>query len=483
MWKFINKSGQGGIICNLDNDEDVFYNVVNFPRDHTLVEALDTIGKVKGGHLKDTCMGIVPTAQGWGVRIQRGSDPEIIWTKHINPERALILGPALGVQGNSTWVVSDFPNRIPIAQIHQILNTPTKTWPGWKAAVRGSIKPGRNRDVVKFDVTANGPPPQCNLIMEGRRIEFQEVLDRTHKGGLFNPLIEIIEDNDEDDDDNDDVNDVFDEDVMFDIFGDSDDFIPQCDAQDSRLAANPDDETNEDEVIPPISIPQAEMEARDPTPVRANAEAASQPPASASNAAPAPATNRWRPAANSNNQQQRQPPSRLKVRTNNEDLRIPLPPSDSENTTSTDGEPQAKHGRTATGANASGLAAKRQSEPEATASKAINELADKQKQADDKFNATMEQMRQANEAAASAQQVQIQTIANQQAATQEHFNTTIAATNNQLLIIQASTAEQFEKVQAQFISVTGSLNAMQAILQRLEAALPAQPAAAAATPA
>ena len=76
---YLLKSARAGIICNLDYTQEFHYNVVNFPKESTLADVIDTMDKIKHGPLKETCMGIIPTALGWGVRITKGAGPETIW--------------------------------------------------------------------------------------------------------------------------------------------------------------------------------------------------------------------------------------------------------------------------------------------------------------------------------------------------------------------------------------------------------------------
>ena len=140
----------------------------------------------------------------------------------------------------STWMIQNFPSRISIGDIHKIFNTPNTPanghciWPGWRAAVSGQIKRGKTHDVVNFLVSAETPPPNHDLFMEGRRVEITEAADTTSKGGLFNPLQEIVvdegHDDDDDDDDDDDASnperDADGDPWMRDMFSEDDTFTP-----------------------------------------------------------------------------------------------------------------------------------------------------------------------------------------------------------------------------------------------------------------
>jgi hypothetical protein len=106
--------------------------------------------------LKKSTRGIVPTYRGYALRTTKDKEAEII--RALLPETALELGPALGLQASSTWILRGVPRDANKEQIIRALSIASMTWPGWTVRPRRTLGQPRHGKVSWVVDAADDPP-------------------------------------------------------------------------------------------------------------------------------------------------------------------------------------------------------------------------------------------------------------------------------------------------------------------------------------
>ncbi len=131
------------------------YAKVKLPMEMTMTDALAKVDSLPA-HLKKGARGVVPTARGYAIRVTRDAEAEIL--KHVSPEAAAKLGPALGLQTTSSWVVHGVPRHADRQGIISALNAPNPRWRGWTVKpIRTLTQPHQGK--VNWLVEAAVDPP------------------------------------------------------------------------------------------------------------------------------------------------------------------------------------------------------------------------------------------------------------------------------------------------------------------------------------
>ena len=90
--------------------------------------------------------------------------------KIIDPETSQRLGPALGMQPKSKWILKKVPKGMRQQQIQEALFAKTPTWPGWRVMVTGPPKQGSTKQLINLTVMSQDPPPNAMLIINGTKV-------------------------------------------------------------------------------------------------------------------------------------------------------------------------------------------------------------------------------------------------------------------------------------------------------------------------
>jgi hypothetical protein len=131
------------------------YAKVKLPIEMTMTDALAKIDSLPAP-LRKGARGVVPTARGYAIRVTKESEAEIL--KHVSPEAAAKLGPALGLRTSSSWVVHGVPRHADRQGIISALNTPNPRWRGWTVKpIRTLTQPRQGK--VNWLVEAAVDPP------------------------------------------------------------------------------------------------------------------------------------------------------------------------------------------------------------------------------------------------------------------------------------------------------------------------------------
>ncbi len=153
------RSGRHGIVIDrvnrgrtTTNDE---YAKVKLPIEMTMTDALAKIDSLPA-HLRKGARGVVPTARGYAIRVTKEAEADVL--KHVSPEAAARLGPALGLQTSSSWVVHGVPRHADKQGIISALNAPNPRWRGWTVKpIRTLTQPRQGK--VNWLVEAATDPP------------------------------------------------------------------------------------------------------------------------------------------------------------------------------------------------------------------------------------------------------------------------------------------------------------------------------------
>ncbi len=153
------RSGRHGIVIDRINrgrttmKDD--YAKVKLPIEMTMTDALAKIDSLPV-NLRKGARGVVPTARGYAIRVTKDAEAEIL--KHVSPEAAAKLGPALGLQTSSSWVVHGVPRYADKQGIISALNAPNPRWRGWTVKpIRTLTQPRMGK--VNWLVEAAVDPP------------------------------------------------------------------------------------------------------------------------------------------------------------------------------------------------------------------------------------------------------------------------------------------------------------------------------------
>ncbi len=138
------------------------YAKIKLPLEYTMADALAKVDALPPNMRKAT-RGVVPTARGYALRVVKQAEADI--TAQITPEVAVQLGPALGLQAASTWVVRGIPREATKEGIIRALNAPTARWQGWTARPIRTMAQPRNGK-VDWLVEAEVDPPSRALTVK-----------------------------------------------------------------------------------------------------------------------------------------------------------------------------------------------------------------------------------------------------------------------------------------------------------------------------
>ncbi len=161
------RSGRHGIIVDKarrDGDKgDQEFARVKLPSDWTAADANAKVDELPP-QLKKSTRGIVPTYRGYALRTTKDKEAEII--RALLPETAVELGPALGLQTSSTWILRGVPRDANREQIIRALSVPSTTWPGWTVRPRRTLGQPRHGK-VNWVVDAASEPPSRSITFNG----------------------------------------------------------------------------------------------------------------------------------------------------------------------------------------------------------------------------------------------------------------------------------------------------------------------------
>ncbi len=157
------RSGRHGIIVDKvrrDGDRgDEEFARVKLPSDWTAADANAKVDELPP-QLKKSTRGIVPTYRGYALRTTKDKEADII--KALLPETAAELGPALGLQTSSTWILRGVPRDANREQIIRALSIPSMGWPGWIVRTRKTLGAPRHGK-VNWVVDAASDPPSRSI--------------------------------------------------------------------------------------------------------------------------------------------------------------------------------------------------------------------------------------------------------------------------------------------------------------------------------
>ncbi len=155
--EFLSKSGQYGILYeHPDRHSNSRMAKINLPLEWDLNDAIREVAKLEAT-LRKKVLGIVPTSRGFAARVRPDDKAEV--TTVLCPELAEQLGPSLGLQPNSSWLVRNLPRRINKQDLSRILASEAGPWSAWHVLPRYTAndnRPGGSTWVVE----AEEPPPR-----------------------------------------------------------------------------------------------------------------------------------------------------------------------------------------------------------------------------------------------------------------------------------------------------------------------------------
>ncbi len=150
------RSGQSGIIVEHANrDKNDAYHKIKMPLEASISDCNSAISSLPP-QLRKKVRGLIPSARGFMVRTRPEDHVEVM--KQLNPDLAAELGPALGIQPNSLWLIKGLPKRISKHDITTMLAASAGPWTGWYVIPKHVVadNPGRWSSWV---VEAEEPPP------------------------------------------------------------------------------------------------------------------------------------------------------------------------------------------------------------------------------------------------------------------------------------------------------------------------------------
>ncbi len=152
----IARSGQSGIIVEHANrDRNDAYHKIKMPLESSVSDCNTAISSLPP-QLRKKVRGLIPSARGFMVRTKPEDHVEVM--RQLNPDLATELGPALGIQPNSLWLIKGLPKRISKQDITAMLAASAGPWTGWYVIPKHVVSdnPGKWSSWV---VEAEEPPP------------------------------------------------------------------------------------------------------------------------------------------------------------------------------------------------------------------------------------------------------------------------------------------------------------------------------------
>ncbi len=119
-------------------------------------------------------MGVVPTSRGFAFRVRPDDQAEA--TTALVPELAEQLGPALGLQPNSTWLLRNVPRRILKQDLIKLLASEAGLWTACHALPTYAVN-DRRATGSTWIVEAEEPPPRRAFRARGTCVTIERYTD------------------------------------------------------------------------------------------------------------------------------------------------------------------------------------------------------------------------------------------------------------------------------------------------------------------
>ena len=139
----LSQSGRHGLIIEVDKragqgKEDLDELIkVKLPQETTMSDVIKKIDALPA-QVKKATRGVIPTYKGYAIRCRREAELDV--TKHLNPDEAETLGPAMGLKMETAWVVRGVPGYATRAQIiSNLAKSSGNGWPGWTVRPRKTL--------------------------------------------------------------------------------------------------------------------------------------------------------------------------------------------------------------------------------------------------------------------------------------------------------------------------------------------------------
>ncbi len=170
----LSRSGQYGVIYEYaDRDKsDTFVNV-KLPLEWAVTDCNAAIAAM-APQMRKKVKGFVPSARGFMARVLPEDCTDI--TKELNPQLAEELGPALGIQPTSSWLVKGLPKRISRQELINTLASSAGQWTPWFVLPKYAVNERASRWSA-WVVEAEDPPPAKMFKARGNYATIQRFVD------------------------------------------------------------------------------------------------------------------------------------------------------------------------------------------------------------------------------------------------------------------------------------------------------------------
>ncbi len=170
----ITQSGFNGVIYpHAVRERNEEYKKVKLPLEWTIPYCNTAINDLNPQQRRKV-KGIVPSARGFMARVTPGDETEV--TKMLNPQLAEQLGPSLGIQPNSTWLIKNLPKKISKQELINMLAANSGQWSSWFVLPK-FVTGDRSSKWSTWVVEAEEPPPAKILRVRGTFATTQRYVD------------------------------------------------------------------------------------------------------------------------------------------------------------------------------------------------------------------------------------------------------------------------------------------------------------------
>ncbi len=161
---YLARSGQFGVLFeHPERHLNAELRRVNLPLDHDLNDSLNAVADA-APEVRKKILGIVPTSRGFAFRVRPEDQADA--TRAVVPELADQLGPSLGLQPDSTWLVKNLPRRIAKQEIIKLFASAMGPWTPWHVLPKFAVG-DRRAAGSSWVVEAEEPPPRRALRVRG----------------------------------------------------------------------------------------------------------------------------------------------------------------------------------------------------------------------------------------------------------------------------------------------------------------------------
>ncbi len=168
------RSGQYGVIYEYaDRDKCDHYVNVKLPLEWTVTDCNSAIAAMPQ-QMRKKVKGFVPSARGFMARVLPEDCTDV--TKELNPKLAEELGPALGIQPTSSWLIKGLPKRISRQELINTLASSAGPWTSWFVLPKYAVNEGASR-WSSWVVEAEDPPPAKMFKARGNYATIQRFVD------------------------------------------------------------------------------------------------------------------------------------------------------------------------------------------------------------------------------------------------------------------------------------------------------------------